>query len=332
MPCENGIESWLPILQRNIAQTIQSELDRIFGCHDDDGDEDDERLSSNSNNGDRSIVITHLLKTLFPLPENWSIEANSDAVAVSIKLMMSTLLSESFDHYVQGDKSALDRLVANLNNTVVALSKFLFDQTKVKIRRKNLSSRGDGYDCTTRGSDDVNSSLDIAASLVQTPTPLQVQSSKMTAPSRSGDGGNIDYGDKDYNLRPHQTKMIRNFVQILMGEVHFVQELKQTLELGYNLKQRLPFEWHIHPRFVLCEDNADPVEVSSRQGLPSVQVLLGQHAVDYAFQFQGVTNFVASVFLAHERALHRLVCTMLDDSGFSYTLSSQVSLDCVFVL
>lgn len=344
--CENGIESWLPVLQRNIAQTIQSELDHIYGCHDDDNDEDgdgvNQRLESNNDRGDnvdKSTVFTLVLKKLLPLPANWTIEANSDAVAISIKLMMSTLLTECFDDYVQGDKSALNSLINKLNSTVEALSEFLFAQTKIKIRRKNLTSRGGGDDNGCSSPDDKKDNevvrtrigdvnLNIAASLMQTPTPLQVLTPVGNRENDEKGSGDYHGSDTDYKLLPYQTKMIRNFVHLFMGEVHFVQKLKCTLELGYNLTQRLPFEWHIHPRFVLHKTSGvanDPLSAAVAAAPSAVQVVMGQHALDYAYQYQGVTNFVPSVPLTQERPMHRMICTMLDDRAFSYTLSSEVS-------
>lgn len=262
--------------------------------------------------------------------------------------MMSTLLTECFDDYVQGDKGALDSLINKLNTTVAALSEFLFAQTKIKIRRKNLSSRG-GDDGGSKDDNDVvttslgdGGNLDIAASLIQTPTPLQVLAITPDGGRTAGKGDeegieNHYHGsDKDYKLQSYQTKMIRNFVHLFMGEVHFVQQLKRTLELGYNLTQRLPFEWHIHPRFVLHKTSSGSVDpLAAVVAVPSasaVQVVVGQHTLDYAFQFQGVTNFVPSVPLVQERALHRMVCTMLDDRAFSYTQSSEVSFFFVLIL
>lgn len=215
---------------------------------------------------------------MLPLPANWSIEANSDAVTLSIKLMMSTLLTESFEDYVQGNKGALDALTKNLNSTVAALSEFLFAQTKIKIRKRNLSRGGASTGMSDNDTKNLRvsrglktkvtnveiGSIDIAASLKQTPTPLQRASRTPTASlfednNDSGDALNkTNIGcDKDYQMRPYQMKLIRNLIQLFMEEVHFIEELQNSLELGYDLKQRLPFEWNIHPRYVLREENGE---------------------------------------------------------------------------
>lgn len=289
MTCDSGVENWLPNLKTSISQTIKGELGRVNVHSAQNNRSQPDTTDAISNKS----IFAHLFKSLKPLPPNLSLECNSDAAMLSIKLLTSALISHHVECYAKGDRDKLEKMLLKLNTCVAALSEFLLSQTKIKIRKINLvknASRTNSLDVED---------LDISASLEKVPLVLHSQSCD-------------DLNEKDHHLGEYQLQLVQNLIQYLTNEANFLVNLREAFELGYDLEKRFPYEWRIHPKFVLKE----------KGDLSSVQVCIDEHSMEYGFQYQGVTNFV-SIPPEQERSLHRLLCC-LKDNKFAFFIMSKV--------
>ena len=248
-------------------------------------------------------MFSYLLTTLLPLPFQWSFDANSDAVLLSIKVMTSTLIIQHFESYCRGEKDQLDLLIEKLTNGIISLSEFLFAQTRINIRKKNVVVNESS---SLDGELDLNS-LDISASLENQTNAAGRNENEKSAPRYSD---NI----KDYQLKYYHVQLLKNLIQYFSNEKYFLTNLKKVLQLGYNLSQRYPYEFNVHPRY------------STAESLQNVTLQIGNIQIEYNFEYQGVSNFV-SIPLEHERSLHRLAC-IVNTNYFSYLITQKV---CFFV-
>ena len=184
---------------------------------------------------EKSCVFTYLLKTCLPLPDTWSFKASSNAVTLSLKIVVSTLLSESFKAFVEGDNNALESFSMKLSAVIVSLSEFLLAQTKITIHKKNLEK-------TDLADDDV---LDLENLDISTSNSVGTIKKKERE---------LTIVETDYNLKPFQRLLIKSLIQYFSDERCFVKKLIETISIGYDLQVRYPFEWLIHPMYVFRED------------------------------------------------------------------------------
>ena len=206
---------------------------------------------------------------------------------LSIKVLTSNLLNKHFEAFINGDKDAIVELIENFQVGMVTLSEFLFAQTKIMIRKKNLEKR------QLQTSQIIDfATIDISASSSSIPL-ISKPIEETKTPDKEDQ--QQSYVTKDHELKPHQLQLLRNIIQLFASENHFIDSImKKILSQSYNGKNQIQlYEWLIHPKWELNEDTC------------RLDVVLNEHNWQYKFEFQGVSSF-PQVTLENERSLYWL--------------------------
>lgn len=258
---------------------------------------------------DKSDVFNYLLKTVLPLDESWSMDGISDSVVLSIRVLISSMLNQHFQAYIDGDRDAIDELSKKFQTAMVTLSEFLFAQTKITIRRKCIEKQLQTSECldvetgnisiTLKGipliSKTADESVDIESQQVHQNQQQHQQEQEMN----------------HQELKPYQLKLLKNLIQIFASENRFLENLMLQLRVqGYQATRQPPYEWYIHAMYKLDEETCE------------LDVCFNKHTWQYQFQYQGVSQ-CPQLTVENERNLYWLSWGV-KENDFGYLLGKQV--------
>lgn len=239
----------------------------------------------------KSDVFTYMLGTLLPLPDNWNFDESSDAIILSMKVTMSSLLNNYFQSYINGNESSLSSCCEKLNAVIVSLSDFLLAQTTIKVQKKNAEIRNCADDIPLN-----LESFDISLS----PIEREYNEADKTLERTEPDSVNLDI---------YQIHIITNLIQYFSNERNFIKNLIHVVFPGLEGDIRIPFEWSIHPFYKF--DNTSCM----------LDVELGDTSLNYEFEFQSVSH--CHTELENEKSLYWLASGVKHYEG-GFIVSKQV--------
>ncbi|XP_057302207.1 uncharacterized protein LOC130636487 isoform X2 [Hydractinia symbiolongicarpus] len=307
--CENGIENWLSELdtgiklcnQLNLSTLLNATLtDHLESLHRNKINQDTVFSSSTEKNqrraskeheqsvdpdvsspiqkkdpaASKSDVFTYMLGTLLPLPDNWNFNESSDAIMLSMKVTISSLLNNYFQSYINGNESSLSSCCEKLNAIIVSLSDFLLAQTTIKLQKKNAEMKNCADDIPLN-----LESLDISLS------PVESEYKETDSTLERTETENV-------NLDVYQIHIIKSLIQYFSNERNFIKNLIHVVFLDLEGDMRIPFEWSIHPFYKFNNTSC------------MLDVELGDTSWNYEFEFQSVSH--CHTELENEKSLYWL--------------------------
>lgn len=237
----------------------------------------------------RTYVFTYLLKTLLPLPEQWTFDACSDAVTLSLKYVTSKLIQKHLELYKEGDRKSFGNLHEKLNAIIITLSDFLLAQVKIRIHKKNIGKNPlEEYDLEN---------LDIIASVHTDGDILEEETS---------------VNEIDCHLQIWQVSLLRNLIHYFCNERVFIENILKEFKKGSD-KMCTPMEWYFHPKYTMNEENC------------TMNVSIKDCCFEYEYEFQGSTKeyYVTPM---HSRSLYWVVHGIKNYEFVSFATSGNVSL------
>ena len=248
----------------------------------------DQAITPAQDKPDKTYIFTYLLKALLPLPEQWTFDACSDAVTLSLKYVTSKLIQKHWELYKEGDRKSFGNLHKKLNSIITTLSDFLLAQVKIRIHKKNNAKNLlEEYDFQN---------LDIIASVHADGDKLEKETS---------------VNEIDCHLHMWQVNLLRNLIHYFCNERVFIKNILKEFEKGFD-KTCTPMDWYFHPKYAMNTENC------------TMNVSIKDCCFGYEYEFQGSMKeyYVTPM---HSRSLYWVVHGIKNYEFVSLATSGNVS-------